>query len=83
MPDRQMTQPRKHRSQLMGSSVWMASAPPDSSIFSDGNIRKRIKSMVKDFERDVFVSLGAVIDFVVEIKTRFKRTDFRKLFSAA
>ena len=47
------------------------------------NIRKRIKSMVKDFERDVFVSLGAVIDFVVEIETGFKRTDFRKLFSAA
>lgn len=39
--------------------------------------------MVKDFERDVFVSLRAVIDFVVEIETRFKRTDFRKLFSAA
>ena len=47
------------------------------------NIRKRIKRMVKDFKRDVFVSLGAVIDFVVEIKTRFKRTDFRKLFPAA
>ena len=47
------------------------------------NIRERIKSVVKDFERDVFVSLGAVIDFVVEIETRFKRTDFRKLFSAA
>ncbi len=35
------------------------------------NIRERIKSVVKDFERDVFVSLGAVIDFVVEIETRF------------
>lgn len=39
--------------------------------------------MVKDFERDVFVSLGAVIDFVVEIETGFKRTDFRKLLSSA
>ncbi len=39
--------------------------------------------MVKDFERDVFVSLGAVIDFMIEIKTRFKRANFRKLFSAA
>lgn len=39
--------------------------------------------MVKDFERNVFVSLGAVIDFVVEIKTRFERTDLRKLFPAA
>ena len=27
--------PRNDRSQLMGSSVRMASAPPDSSIFSD------------------------------------------------
>ena len=39
--------------------------------------------MVEDFKRDVFVSLGAVIDFVIEIETRFKRSDFRKLFSAA
>lgn len=39
--------------------------------------------MVKDFERDVFVSLGAVIDFVVQIETRFKRADFRELLPAA
>lgn len=39
--------------------------------------------MVKDFERDVFVPLGAVINFVIEIKARFKRTDFRKLLSSA
>ena len=38
--------------------------------------------MVKDFERNVFVSLGAVTHFMVVIKTRFKRPDFRKLFPA-
>lgn len=39
--------------------------------------------MVKNFERDVFISLGSVINFVVQIQARFKGADFRELLSAA